>query len=87
LPGRYQRLILAFTFGKRLKPRQIAGEEGIIFHFPFSIFHWSLVIVQISFRGDSCYFVVRLLGEEVKNDPRNNTDGHEEEVNKSLDEK
>jgi hypothetical protein len=49
-------------------------------HLSFVICHFSLVNLLFSFRGDPCYFVDRLLWWEIKNDPRNHTNGHEKFV-------
>jgi hypothetical protein len=43
----------------------------------FDIFHWSSFVIL--FRGGSCYFVDACLAKR-KNDPRNHTKGHEQEV-------
>jgi hypothetical protein len=57
--------------------RHGVGEERI-FHFPFSISHFSLIIshLQILFRVCSCDFVDRVFAD-LKNDPRNHTNKHE----------
>jgi hypothetical protein len=47
----------------------------------FFIWHFSLVISWISFRGASCYLVDRLLGRQMRTIHEITRSRHEQEVN------